>query len=84
MAISGRCFLSYGLYGRSANCGDCLQPCRKNWTLTYEEGPDNVVNFSDVEDERFIVTGSDDESYRTNFCSSNDVIVIIFLFGLYL
>ena len=30
MAISGRCFLSYGLYGRSANCGDCLQPCRKN------------------------------------------------------
>ena len=59
MAISGRCFLSYGLYGRSANCGDCLQPCRKNWTLTYEEGEDNVVNFSDVEDERFIVTGSD-------------------------
>ena len=29
MAISGRCFLSSGLYGRSANCGDCLQPCRK-------------------------------------------------------
>ena len=48
MAISGRCFLSYGLYGRSANCGDCLQPCRKNWTLTYEQGDDNVVNFSDV------------------------------------
>ena len=62
MAISGRCFLSYGLYGRSANCGDCLQPCRKNWTLTYEEGEDNVINFSDVEDERFIITGSDDGS----------------------
>ena len=67
MAISGRCFLSYGLYGRSANCGDCLQPCRKNWTLTYEEGDDNVVNFSDVEDETFIISGSDDGSYRTNF-----------------
>ena len=37
MAISGRCFLSYGLYGRSANCGDCLQPCRKEWTLHFEE-----------------------------------------------
>ena len=76
MAISGRCFLSYGLYGRSANCGDCLQPCRKNWTLTYEEGEDNVVNFSDVEDERFIITRSDDESYRTNFFSPKDMCMI--------
>ena len=76
MAISGRCFLSYGLYGRSANCGDCLQPCRKNWTLTYEEGEDNVVNFSDVEDETFIVTGSDDGSIRTNFFSPKDMCMI--------
>ena len=76
MAISGRCFLSYGLYGRSANCGDCLQPCRKNWTLTYEEGVDNVVNFSDVEDESFIVSGSDDKSIRTNFFSPKDMCMI--------
>ena len=79
MAISGRCFLSYGLYGRSANCGDCLQPCRKSWTLTYEEGDDNVVNFSDVEDERFIVTGSDDGSYRTNFFSPKDMCMIEYI-----
>ena len=79
MAISGRCFLSYGLYGRSANCGDCLQPCRKNWTLTYEEGEDNVINFSDVEDERFIITGSDDESYRTNFFSPKDMCMIEYI-----
>lgn len=79
MAISGRCFLSYGLYGRSANCGDCLQPCRKNWTLTYEEGEDNVINFSDVEDERFIVTGSDDVSYRTNFFSPKDMCMIEYI-----
>ena len=79
MAISGRCFLSYGLYGRSANCGDCLQPCRKNWTLTYEEGDDNVVNFSDVEDERFVVTGSDDGSYRTNFFSPKDMCMIEYI-----
>ena len=79
MAISGRCFLSYGLYGRSANCGDCLQPCRKNWTLTYEEGEDNVINFSDVEDERFIITGSDDVSYRTNFFSPKDMCMIEYI-----
>lgn len=79
MAISGRCFLSYGLYGRSANCGDCLQPCRKNWTLAYEEGEDNVINFSDVEDETFIVTGSDDGSYRTNFFSPKDMCMIEYI-----
>ena len=79
MAISGRCFLSYGLYGRSANCGDCLQPCRKNWTLTYEECEDNVINFSDVEDERFVVTGSDDGSYRTNFFSPKDMCMIEYI-----
>ena len=79
MAISGRCFLSYGLYGRSANCGDCLQPCRKNWTLTYEEGDDNVINFSDVEDETFIITGSDDGSYRTNFFSPKDMCMIEYI-----
>ena len=79
MAISGRCFLSYGLYGRSANCGDCLQPCRKNWTLTYEEGDDNVVNFSDVEDESFIISKSEDESYRTNFFSPKDMCMIEYI-----
>ena len=79
MAISGRCFLSYGLYGRSANCGDCLQPCRKNWTLTYEEGDDNVINFSDVEDETFVVAGSDDGSYRTNFFSPKDMCMIEYI-----
>ena len=79
MAISGRCFLSYGLYGRSANCGDCLQPCRKSWTLTYEQGDDNVVNFSDVEDETFIVSGSDDGSYRTNFFSPKDMCMIEYI-----
>ena len=29
ISVSGRCFLSQFLYGRSANRGDCLQPCRR-------------------------------------------------------
>ena len=77
MAISGRCFLSYGLYGRSANCGDCLQPCRKNWTLTFEENKqDSVVNTSEVNDESFIISKSYDDSYRTNFFSPKDMMMI--------
>jgi putative protease len=37
-AISGRCLLSANMYGKSANCGVCGQPCRKRWTLTDDEG----------------------------------------------
>ena len=77
MAISGRCFLSNALYGRSANCGDCLQPCRKSWTLTYEENEnDRVSNNSDLEDESFIISEGYDDSYRTNFFSPKDLSMI--------
>lgn len=38
MAISGRCVLSSYLYGKSANCGYCAQPCRKEWILSDPEG----------------------------------------------
>ena len=37
MAISGRCLLSYHLYGKSANNGECLQPCRKAWKIISED-----------------------------------------------
>ena len=77
MAISGRCFLSYGLYGRSANCGDCLQPCRKEWTLHFEEsGNDDVINFAESKDESFIISQAYDNTYRTNFFSPKDMALI--------
>jgi putative protease len=37
VAVSGRCFLSSHLYNKSANCGECLQPCRKEWKLALED-----------------------------------------------
>jgi len=37
VAVSGRCFLSSSLYNKSANCGECLQPCRKRWKLILED-----------------------------------------------
>ena len=77
MAISGRCFLSYGLYGRSANCGDCLQPCRKEWTLHFEEsGNDDVINLAESKDESFIISQAYDNTYRTNFFSPKDMALI--------
>lgn len=33
VSISGRCFLSQEIFGKSANRGDCLQPCRRKYII---------------------------------------------------
>ncbi len=38
VSMSGRCYMSYALGGRSGNKGCCAQPCRKLYTLSDEEG----------------------------------------------
>ncbi|AKB85725.1 peptidase U32 family protein [Methanococcoides methylutens] len=37
-AISGRCYLSAYVLGKSGNCGECSQPCRWGWKLVGEDG----------------------------------------------
>ncbi|MCX6219830.1 MAG: U32 family peptidase [Bacteroidia bacterium] len=38
VSLSGQCFMSYAMGGRSANRGACAQPCRKKYTLTDATG----------------------------------------------
>ena len=38
VSYSGQCYMSYAVGGRSANRGECAQPCRKKYTLTDERG----------------------------------------------
>jgi putative protease len=33
VSVSGRCFLSQEIFGKSANRGECLQPCRRKYIL---------------------------------------------------
>jgi putative protease len=33
IAISGRCFMSHEVFGKSANRGECLQPCRREYEI---------------------------------------------------
>src|ERR1019366_4676102 len=33
MAVSGRCFMSHHLFGKSANQGECIQPCRREYEV---------------------------------------------------
>ena len=37
-AVSGRCYLSAHLLGKSGNCGECSQPCRWEWSLYSDRG----------------------------------------------
>jgi len=38
VSYSGQCYLSYCIGGRSANKGECAQPCRKKYSLVTENG----------------------------------------------
>ena len=38
VCFSGQCYLSYAIGGRSANRGQCAQPCRKAYTLVDARG----------------------------------------------
>ncbi len=38
VSYSGQCYLSYAIGGRSANRGECAQPCRKKYSLVDKNG----------------------------------------------
>lgn len=38
VSYSGQCYMSYAIGGRSANRGECAQPCRKKYSLVDSEG----------------------------------------------
>ena len=38
VSYSGQCYLSHAIGGRSANRGECAQPCRKKYSLQDEDG----------------------------------------------
>ncbi len=55
VAVSGRCFMSQDLFGRSANRGQCVQPCRREYLVTDPEeneelalGTDYVMSPKDL------------------------------------
>lgn len=33
VAVSGRCFMSHHLFNKSANTGECIQPCRREYEI---------------------------------------------------
>ncbi len=55
VAVSGRCFLSHHVFNKSANRGECVQPCRRNYKIidndqgfSFELGNDYVMSPKDI------------------------------------
>jgi putative protease len=46
IAVSGRCFMSHHLFGQSANRGECIQPCRREYEV-YDGAVDNSLLVGD-------------------------------------
>ncbi|PKL72416.1 hypothetical protein CVV26_01990 [Candidatus Kuenenbacteria bacterium HGW-Kuenenbacteria-1] len=42
ISISGRCFISQFLYGKSANRGECSQPCRRKYIIKQIDGKEEL------------------------------------------
>jgi putative protease len=54
IAVSGRCFMSHHLFGKSANRGECIQPCRREY-----EVHDNAIDKSLIIGEDYVLSPKD-------------------------
>ena len=54
IAVSGRCFMSHHLFGKSANRGECIQPCRREYEIF-----DKEINKSIVIGEDYVLSPKD-------------------------
>lgn len=43
VAVSGRCFMSHELFGKSANRGECLQPCRREFEVIDKDQSGSLI-----------------------------------------
>ncbi len=59
ISVSGRCFLSHDLFGKSANRGECIQPCRRDFTVKEFEIVDNATNKSLILGSDYILSPKD-------------------------
>jgi putative protease len=54
IAVSGRCFMSHHLFGKSANRGECIQPCRREYEVY-----DNAIDKSLIIGEEYVMSPKD-------------------------
>ncbi|MDT9545939.1 MAG: U32 family peptidase [Chlorobium sp.] len=65
VAVSGRCFLSQELFGKSANRGECVQPCRRSYLIT------------DTEENHELILGTDFVMSPRDLCAIEFIIPLM-------
>ncbi|HCD36684.1 MAG TPA: U32 family peptidase [Chlorobium sp.] len=65
VAVSGRCFLSQELFGKSANRGECVQPCRRSYLVT------------DTEEDHELILGTDFVMSPRDLCAIEFIVPLI-------
>jgi len=58
VSVSGRCMLSHHLFGKSANHGECLQPCRRNYRV-YEQKSYKMSSSDSLDKDNEFLLGED-------------------------
>jgi len=79
MAYSGRCFLSKLLVGKSANLGDCVQPCRWKYDIKAQNSKlkaQNESNFLIVPEGRSEILELVEEEHGSYILNSRDLCLI--------
>ncbi len=61
IAVSGRCFMSHHLFGKSANRGECIQPCRREYRVSVPMGEiiDKSIDKSMILGEDYVLSPED-------------------------
>ena len=61
IAVSGRCFMSHHLFGQSANRGECIQPCRREYQVSVPLGEvyDTATNKSLLIGDDYVLSPKD-------------------------
>lgn len=59
MSYSGRCLMSSFMTGRSANLGECAQPCRWKYALVEERRPGQYFPFEEDENGSYVFNSMD-------------------------
>jgi len=59
MSYSGRCFLSSMFVAKSANLGDCVQPCRWSYFISEEKRPNQPLELVEEQHGSYILNSKD-------------------------
>lgn len=80
MSYSGRCVLSKWMTGRSANLGDCAQPCRWEYSVNYELGTnvrmknsEEIKTMTVIDKKKEFIIDLEEDKNGTYFFNSKDL-----------